>query len=174
MESRIRFGREISSLAGAAASNRSSKRSVSAAAALSLAGNDAFAAARDWAGRDLELRDLGLRGMGRIVLNLVAMTSSGSSRSTVFRVVRGLIVAMVVLLPLPYLLTPLYRVIDPVSTLMLARWVTGKRVERAIVPLEQIAPILPRTVIASEDARFCRHSGIDWEVIRAAIEDADG
>ena len=73
------------------------------------------------------------------------MTSSGSPRKTAFRVVRWLIVAVVAVLLLPYLLTPLYRVIDPVSTLMLARWVVGKRVERTIVPLERVAPVLPRS-----------------------------
>ena len=77
------------------------------------------------------------------------------------------------MLLLPYLLAPLYRVIDPVSTLMLARWVTGKRVERTVVPMERIAPVLPRSVIASEDGRFCAHRGIDWTELQAAIEDAD-
>ena len=77
------------------------------------------------------------------------------------------------MLLLPYLLAPLYRVIDPVSTLMLARWVTGKRVERTFVPLERIAPVLPRSVIASEDGRFCAHHGIDWTELQAAIDDAD-
>jgi monofunctional biosynthetic peptidoglycan transglycosylase len=80
---------------------------------------------------------------------------------------------MAAFLLLPYLLTPLYRVVDPVSTLMIARWVTGKRVERTVVPLAQMAPALPRAVIASEDARFCRHRGIDWAEVRAAIEEAD-
>ena len=101
------------------------------------------------------------------------MTSSGSPRKTAFRVVRWLIVAVVAVLLLPYLLTPLYRVIDPVSTLMLARWVIGKRVERTSVPLERIAPVLARSVIASEDGRFCTHHGIDWTELQAAIDDAD-
>jgi monofunctional biosynthetic peptidoglycan transglycosylase len=56
---------------------------------------------------------------------------------------------------------------------MLARWLTGKRVDRTFMPLERIAPILPRTVITSEDARFCSHSGIDWTELREAIGDAD-
>jgi len=88
-------------------------------------------------------------------------------------VIRGLIVALAVFLLLPYLLAPLYRVIDPVSTLMMARWLMGKRVERSFVPLSQIAPVLPRTVIASEDGRFCSHYGIDWTELRDAIEEAD-
>jgi monofunctional biosynthetic peptidoglycan transglycosylase len=82
------------------------------------------------------------------------------------------IVLLAVLL-LPYLLVPLYRFVNPVSTLMLWRWVTGARVVRANVPLERIAPILPQTVISSEDGRFCSHYGIDWEEIRDAIDDAD-
>lgn len=101
------------------------------------------------------------------------MTSSGSRRKTVFRVARWLVAAVVVLLLLPYLLTPLYRVIDPVSTLMLARWALGKRVERIFVPLERIAPVLPRSVIASEDGRFCSHRGVDWTEIKASIGDAE-
>ena len=101
------------------------------------------------------------------------MTSSGSLRKTAVRLGRGLIVAAAAVLVLPYLLTPLYRVVDPVSTLMLARWALGKRVERSFVPLGRIAPVLPRTVIASEDGRFCSHLGIDWAELREAIEDAD-
>jgi monofunctional biosynthetic peptidoglycan transglycosylase len=42
-----------------------------------------------------------------------------------------------------------------------------------VVPLSQIAPVLPRTVIASEDGQFCRHRGIDWAELRTAIEEAD-
>jgi monofunctional biosynthetic peptidoglycan transglycosylase len=101
------------------------------------------------------------------------MTSSGSRRKTLFRVVRWLVAAAVFLLLLPYLLTPLYRVIDPVSTLMAARWVLGKRVERTVVPLGRIAPVLARSVIASEDARFCSHRGVDWTELKASIEDAE-
>jgi monofunctional biosynthetic peptidoglycan transglycosylase len=101
------------------------------------------------------------------------MTSIASPRKTAIRVARGLILAVAAVLLLPYLLTPLYRVIDPVSTLMLARWVVGKRVDRTFMPLERIAPVLPRTVIASEDARFCAHFGVDLAELREAIEDAD-
>jgi monofunctional biosynthetic peptidoglycan transglycosylase len=88
-------------------------------------------------------------------------------------VFRGLIVAAVALLLLPYLLVPLYRVVDPVSTLMLARWALGKRVVRIAVPLEKVAPVLPRTVIVSEDARFCSHFGVDLAELKEAIEEAD-
>jgi monofunctional biosynthetic peptidoglycan transglycosylase len=101
------------------------------------------------------------------------MTSSGSSRKTAIRWVRRLVAGLAVLLLLPYLLTPLYRVVDPPSTLMLARWLLGRHVERVVVPLDRVAPVLPRTVIASEDGRFCRHHGIDLAEMREAWEDAD-
>jgi monofunctional biosynthetic peptidoglycan transglycosylase len=81
-----------------------------------------------------------------------------------------LLLAIAVLL-LPYLLTLVYLVVEPVSTLMLWRWLTGARVERVVMPLERIAPSLPRAVIAAEDARFCTHGGIDWRGVRAALED---
>jgi monofunctional biosynthetic peptidoglycan transglycosylase len=80
---------------------------------------------------------------------------------------------LALVLLLPYLLVPLYRVVDPVSTLMVWRWATGARVVRSKVPLERIAPVLPATVIASEDARFCSHRGVDWNEIREALEEAD-
>jgi monofunctional biosynthetic peptidoglycan transglycosylase len=82
-------------------------------------------------------------------------------------------IALALVLLLPYLLVPLYRVVDPVSTLMLWRRATGARVARTVVTLDRIAPVLSATVIASEDAHFCTHHGVDWGVIRDAIEEAD-
>ena len=101
------------------------------------------------------------------------MTSSGSARARGVRLARWLILAAVAVLLLPYLLAPLYRVINPVSTLMLARWMLGKRVERHYVPLDRVAPVLARSVIASEDGRFCFHHGVDWVELQAALDDAD-
>src|SRR2546423_292324 len=99
--------------------------------------------------------------------------TSRSSHSVAFRIFRASVIAILALLLLPYAIAPLYRVVDPVSTLMLWRRATGARVERIWVPLQAIAPALPRSVIASEDARFCLHHGIDFGELRAAIEDAD-
>ena len=56
---------------------------------------------------------------------------------------------------------------------MLAPLGTGQAGGAHFVPLERIAPVLPRSVIASEDGRFCAHRGIDWAELQAAIEDAD-
>jgi len=65
-----------------------------------------------------------------------------SPRRWLPRAIRVLVLAVVFLLLLPYALAPLYRVVDPVSTLMLWRWAKRARVERIVVPIERIAPIL--------------------------------
>jgi monofunctional biosynthetic peptidoglycan transglycosylase len=90
-----------------------------------------------------------------------------------FRILRALVVVLLVLVLLPYALAPLYRVVDPTSTLILWRQATGQRVHRIWQPLSQIAPALPRAVMAAEDARFCVHHGIDFGELRAAFQDAD-
>jgi len=98
-----------------------------------------------------------------------------TARGWLPRVVWVLAAGCAFLLILPYLLTPLYRVVDPVSTLMLWRWVTRARVERVVTPIDFLAPTLSRTVIAAEDARFCSHHGIDFDELRGALKaEADG
>jgi monofunctional biosynthetic peptidoglycan transglycosylase len=99
--------------------------------------------------------------------------TAGKSRSVAFRIIRGVVVAILVVLLLPYLVTPFYLAANPVSTLMLWRWAKGAPVVRTWTPLGTIAPVLPLSVIVAEDARFCTHHGIDFGELRAAIEDAD-
>jgi monofunctional biosynthetic peptidoglycan transglycosylase len=77
------------------------------------------------------------------------------------------------LLALPYVLTPLYAVVDPPSTLMLWRNLTGQRVERQVVKLDRIAPALALSVLIAEDGRFCEHYGVDFKGIQAAMADAE-
>jgi len=81
--------------------------------------------------------------------------------------------ALAALVLLPYLIAPLYRVVDPVSMPMLWRWLTGARVERIVVPLGRIAPTLPLAVIMAEDGSFCRNRGIDLGAMREALGEAD-
>jgi len=78
------------------------------------------------------------------------------------------------LLLLPYAIVPLYSLVRPVSTPMLWRWIRGERVERIWRPTESMAPALPLAVLIAEDSRFCRHAGVDWQGVQAAIEDAEG
>src|SRR4051794_11251798 len=97
----------------------------------------------------------------------------GNFRSLGFRIIRGVAIAILVVLLLPYLITPLYLAVNPVSTLMAWRWAKRSPVVRTWVPLKAIAPTLPLSVIVAEDARFCAHHGVDFGELRAAIEDAD-
>ena len=83
------------------------------------------------------------------------------------------LIVMLAIVLLPYLLVPVYRFINPVSTLMLWRWVNGARVEKSFAPIGRMAPALPIAVIAAEDGRFCSHHGIDWQELRDRLEDAD-
>ena len=88
------------------------------------------------------------------------------------RIVRILLLVLLALLVVPYLLTPLYRIGHPVSTLMAWRWVRGAPVTRHWIDFNAISPFLPRAVVAAEDAHFCKHHGIDWGALREAIDDA--
>ena len=82
-------------------------------------------------------------------------------------------VVIAVLILIPYVIAPFYRIIDPVSTPMLWRWAIGARVERVWVPLDRIAPALPLAVIGAEDGTFCHNRGIDLAAMREALEQYD-
>jgi monofunctional biosynthetic peptidoglycan transglycosylase len=85
----------------------------------------------------------------------------------------ALLVILLAALLLPYLVAPLYRAGHPVSTLMAWRYVTGAPVSRQWVDLAAMAAPLPRSVVASEDAKFCTHRGVDWDALREVIDDAE-
>jgi monofunctional glycosyltransferase len=89
------------------------------------------------------------------------------------RPARTLLIFALAVLLIPYVIAPLYRFIDPVSTPMLWRWATGKRVERIVVPLNRIAPALRLAVIVAEDGSFCRNRGVDLGAIREAMQQSD-
>jgi monofunctional biosynthetic peptidoglycan transglycosylase len=89
------------------------------------------------------------------------------------RLAAFIIVVGAALIVAPYAIAPLYRVIDPVSTVMLWRQATGARVERIFVPVRRIAPALALAVIVAEDGSFCHNRGIDLGAIREALEQSD-
>jgi monofunctional biosynthetic peptidoglycan transglycosylase len=89
------------------------------------------------------------------------------------RPLRGVVFTVLAVLLVPYVLTPLYAVVNPISTVMLWREITGARVEHRYVPLSQMALALPLAVVIAEDGRFCSHFGIDFAELREAIQDAD-
>src|ERR1700754_3341165 len=99
--------------------------------------------------------------------------ANGTTRGRLFRIVRAIVLVLVVLVLLPYLITPFYLFVRPVSTLMLWRYATGAQVERTYVPLDAIAPALPLAVIVAEDGGYCRHHGVDLSALREILRDAD-
>jgi monofunctional biosynthetic peptidoglycan transglycosylase len=105
---------------------------------------------------------------------MTAATQEGLAyaRGGLARLAKGVLIAVLILLLIPYLVAPLFRFVDPVSTLMLARWLTGRSVVQANVSIGALAPSLPLSVLVAEDDRFCTHYGIDWDAIRAAVRKA--
>lgn len=65
----------------------------------------------------------------------------------------------------------IFRDVDPAGTpLMLVRSLEGDPIDNRWVPLRDIAPSLVHAVIASEDAGFCGHRGVDFAELNQAIE----
>ncbi|WP_244438578.1 monofunctional biosynthetic peptidoglycan transglycosylase [Hyphomicrobium nitrativorans] len=76
-------------------------------------------------------------------------------------------------LALVVLLIILFRFVNPPgSMLMLSKLLGGTAIDRTWVPFEAISPALARSVIVSEDSRFCAHRGIDMQAMRLALEEA--
>ena len=89
-------------------------------------------------------------------------------------VLRLMLIILAIIILVPAVLTLLYSStsINPVSTLMVARFVSGKPVERKWVKLDDINTVLVHSVMMSEDAKFCAHNGIDYEALNQVIDNA--
>jgi monofunctional biosynthetic peptidoglycan transglycosylase len=84
-------------------------------------------------------------------------------------------VAVVGLTTLVLLLVVLYRWVNPpTSTLLLSQRLAGVEIEQRWAPLRRISPNLVRAVVLSEDGGFCRHRGVDWRALEAAVETGRG
>jgi len=88
------------------------------------------------------------------------------------RIVKTLLLVLAVAALLPYLIAPFYRTGHPISTLMAWHSLRGAPMQRQWIDLAAMSPYLPRSVVAAEDAHFCKHHGIDWGALREAIDDA--
>ncbi len=92
--------------------------------------------------------------------------------SGVRRVIRWALLALAGLAVLVVLWVGLYRFVDPPTGWYM--WSESRRlggVTRTWVDFADIAPVMPRSVVAAEDVNFCRHWGFDMTAIRAALED---
>ncbi len=68
-------------------------------------------------------------------------------------------------------LVVLYSVVNPpITHTIWSEWRRLGKVEREWVTMDEIAPIMARSVVAAEDANFCLHWGFDVEAIRDALE----
>ncbi len=92
------------------------------------------------------------------------------------RIARVALMAFAIFVVVPYYLTCLYLVIDPpFSALMMRQTLKGWGISQEWRDLNRISPNLVTQVIASEDARFCEHWGVDWNAIDKAVDAvADG
>lgn len=85
---------------------------------------------------------------------------------------RNLIVGLLlVLLLAPPAWVLVYRfVAPPITVLMVERSMRGQGFDHRWTPISKIAPAMTRSVIASEDARFCQHRGFDLGAIDKALK----
>ena len=82
---------------------------------------------------------------------------------------------LVALVLIPVVLTPLYRFVPPVSTLMIFEWIVrGGAIQRTWVPFNAISPALVTSVIMSEDGKVCSHNGVDWSELGKVLDRAAG
>jgi monofunctional biosynthetic peptidoglycan transglycosylase len=96
-----------------------------------------------------------------------------NQKPPILRIARRLLLILLVVVLLPYVLAPLYRAGHPVSALMAWKRLTGAPVSRQWIDFNAISPYLPRSVVGSEDSKFCSHHGIDWDALQDAIDDAE-
>ena len=80
---------------------------------------------------------------------------------------------LLVLVLIPIVLTPVYRFVNPVSTLMIWDRITAGSIERSWVPLDTMAKPLVASVIVSEDGLYCTHHGVDWQALGTVLDTAD-
>jgi monofunctional glycosyltransferase len=86
-----------------------------------------------------------------------ALHWTGRGLLAVAALVFGLVVLFVIVNP-------------PVTPYMIAEGRRHGPVARDWVPMERIAPVLARSVVAAEDANFCLHWGFDMAAIRQAMD----
>ena len=90
------------------------------------------------------------------------------------RFVRRAVFAIVIVIVMPVVLLPVYSAVNPpITTVMIAKRIAGASIIKAWRPIEAISPHLVRAVIVAEDARFCAHSGIDWQQVEEVLLDAE-
>lgn len=84
---------------------------------------------------------------------------------------RLFLLLVLILVAIPPVSVLLHAVIPPpVTILMLQRAAAGEGLDYRWRGLDDLSPHLVNAAIASEDARFCTHSGFDMDAIRKAMD----
>ena len=78
------------------------------------------------------------------------------------------------LVAIPLILTPIYKFVPPVSTLMVYHRLVDGPIERQWVRLDDIADSLVASVVMSEDGQYCSHHGVDWQELDNVLKGLDG
>ena len=79
--------------------------------------------------------------------------------------------ALTLILLLLVVVIDLYRFVrPPITPLMVIRSIQGQPITRQWADNDAISPEMFRAVIASEDAKFCRHHGFDWQAMDQDLE----
>lgn len=86
------------------------------------------------------------------------------------RLLRNIALALfIILVAGPIVTVLIYRFVPPpITPLMVIRAVEGKGLDHRWRPIDEVAPALPRALIAAEDARFCEHHGFDFNALQKA------
>lgn len=86
------------------------------------------------------------------------------------RLLRNIALALfIILVAGPIVTVLIYRFVPPpITPLMVIRAVEGKGLDHRWRPIDEVAPALPRALIAAEDARFCQHHGFDFDALQKA------
>jgi len=90
------------------------------------------------------------------------------------RFARSIVLIVMILAALPAVFILIYAIpgATPGSTIMLVRTMTGQSVDRQWVDLDEVADVVPQSVIMSEDGQFCFHRGVDWAAVNLVVNDA--
>lgn len=68
-----------------------------------------------------------------------------------------------------------HRYLDPPRTLYMSQEASRlSGIDHQWVPIDHVDEVMPRSLVAAEDANFCLHWGFDVKAIRTALEDGAG
>jgi monofunctional biosynthetic peptidoglycan transglycosylase len=90
------------------------------------------------------------------------------------RIKRLLLLAVLAMFLIPVLWVCLYSVLNPPTTITMTREAARLGgISYRLTDIEDVAPFVPLSMIAAEDANFCLHSGFDFDAIREVLEQGE-